>query len=65
MELDQNTPCKQHAWLKAIINERYQKLGRPFQRIVKRGGDQHPHALSDQRPIVEFIDGAWAKRERR
>ena len=46
-----------------IIFNRYQALGGPVERIVKTGGDHHPHGLSDPAPIVDFFAKAWGSRK--
>ncbi|MFO0967154.1 MAG: alpha/beta hydrolase [Gemmataceae bacterium] len=45
-----------------IVFERYKALGGPVERIVKAGGDHHPHGLTDPRPILDFFEKAWAAR---
>lgn len=43
-----------------IVYERYTKLGGPVERIVKQGGDHHPHGLEDPSPIVQFFETSWS-----
>ena len=38
--------------------DRYQALGGPIDRRIKKGGDHHPHSLPDPAPIVEFFEKA-------
>jgi len=38
-----------------IVFERYKKLGGDVERIVKKGGDHHPHGLPDPKPVVEWF----------
>lgn len=45
-----------------IVFERYRALGGPVERIVKKGGDHHPHGLPDPAPIVRFFDQVWSAR---
>lgn len=56
---DKVVPHKENS---EIVYERYQALGGPVQRIVKAGGDHHPHGLPDPQPIIEFFEKAWASR---
>lgn len=44
-----------------IVYHRYKALGGPVERIVKAGGDHHPHGLPNPRPIVDFLQRAWAE----
>lgn len=44
-----------HAENSERLYERYKALGGPVERIVKPGGDHHPHGLKDPKPIVEFF----------
>jgi len=46
-----------------VVFDRYKDLGGPVERIVKAGGDHHPHGLPDPRPIVEFFGNAWTSRK--
>lgn len=46
-----------------IMYDRYTALGGPVQRVVKVGGDHHPHGLTDPRPIIEFFERAWQSRK--
>ena len=32
-----------------------QRAGIPHEVYIKKGGDHHPHGLSDNTPIVDFI----------
>jgi len=43
-----------------MIFDRYKALGGPATRIVKPGGDHHPHGLPDPKPVVEFFEKALA-----
>jgi len=52
-----------HAENSEVVHDRYKKLGGPVERIVKAGGDHHPHGLKEPRPIVDFLNRAWAERK--
>lgn len=39
-----------------IVFGRYKKLDGPVERIVKKGGDHHPHGLPDPKPVVDFFE---------
>lgn len=52
---DQTVPFLENA---AILQERYEALGGPFELILKPGNDHHPHSLPDPAPIVEFVTKA-------
>ena len=39
----------------AIVDGRYRELGGEIQLIVKPGVGHHPHSLTDQAPVVEFL----------
>ena len=41
-----------------VLWDRYQALGGPIDRRIKKGGDHHPHSLPDPAPIVEFFEKA-------
>jgi pimeloyl-ACP methyl ester carboxylesterase len=41
------------------VYDRYLALGGPVERIVKPGGDHHPHGLEDPAPVVLFFEKAW------
>ena len=41
-----------------LVYDRYKKLDGPVERIVKKGGDHHPHGLTDPKPIMEFFEKA-------
>ena len=45
-----------------VVYERYKALGGPVERIVKPGGDHHPHGLPDPKPVVEFFEKGWRRR---
>ncbi len=45
-----------------IIYERYRAMGGQVERMVKVGGDHHPHGLPDPRPIVEYFERTWKAR---
>jgi len=38
-----------------FLKEAYEKEGIPLEVYIKEGADHHPHGLSDNSPIVEFI----------
>lgn len=46
-----------------IVYNRYKALGGSVERIVKAGGDHHPHGLPDPKPIVQFFEKAWTTRK--
>lgn len=45
-----------------VVYERYKALGGPVERIVKPGGDHHPHGLPDPKPIVDYFARIWRER---
>ena len=49
---DHTVPFEENA---KILQERYVKLGGPFELILKPGNDHHPHSLKDPKPIVDFV----------
>lgn len=57
---DKCVPFEENA---KILKERYEKLGGPFQLILKPGCDHHPHSLPDPKPIVDFVTGAYRGQE--
>ena len=38
-----------------FLQRAYEKAGIPHEVYIKKGGDHHPHGLSDNSPIVDFI----------
>jgi pimeloyl-ACP methyl ester carboxylesterase len=52
---DQVVPHRENS---EVVFERYGALGGPAERVVKPGGDHHPHGLEDPAPIVEFFEHA-------
>lgn len=38
-----------------FLQKAYEKAGIPHEVYIKKGGDHHPHGLSDNTPIVDFI----------
>ncbi|WP_020472930.1 alpha/beta hydrolase family protein [Zavarzinella formosa] len=42
-----------------MIFDRYKALGGTVEKIVKPGGDHHPHGLPDPKPVVAFFEKAW------
>ncbi len=38
-----------------FLKEAYEKTDIPFELHIKPGGDHHPHGLSDNTPVVDFI----------
>ncbi len=42
---------------------RYKALSGPVERVVKKGGDHHPHGLADPAPVVAFFQRALAVRK--
>lgn len=52
---DRIVPHTQHS---QVLWDRYKALEGPIEREVKKGGDHHPHSLSDPTPIVEFFERA-------
>ena len=38
------------------LAEKYQKSGVPFKEIIKPGCGHHPHGLTDNAPLIEFIE---------
>lgn len=54
---DRVVPHRENA---EIVYERYRQLGGPVERIVKSGGDHHPHGLPDPAPIVAFFAKTWS-----
>ncbi len=57
---DKVVPHKENS---EIVFDRYKAIGGSVERIVKAGGDHHPHGLPDPRPIVEFFEKAWSERK--
>jgi len=57
---DKVVPHKENS---EIVYDRYKALGGPVDRVVKAGGDHHPHGLPDPRPVVEFFEKAWSARK--
>ena len=57
---DHAVPHKENS---AVVYERYKAMGAPVEQIIKKGGDHHPHGLTDPRPIVEFFARVWAERK--
>lgn len=57
---DRVVPHKENS---EIVYDRYKALGGPIDRVIKTGGDHHPHGLPDPRPVVEFFETSWAKRK--
>jgi pimeloyl-ACP methyl ester carboxylesterase len=57
---DRVVPHKENS---ELVYDRYKELGGPVERVVKPGGDHHPHGLTEPRPIVDFFDRAWQSRK--
>src|ERR1700722_10752635 len=57
---DKVVPHKENS---EIVYDRYKALGGSVERVVKAGGDHHPHGLPDPTPVVEFFEKAWAARK--
>ena len=57
---DKVVPHKENS---EIVYHRYKALGGSVERVVKAGGDHHPHGLPDPRPVVEFFEKAWSSRK--
>lgn len=49
-----------HTENSSIVYDRYRSLGGPVERIIKPGGDHHPHGLPDPRPVAAFFERAWS-----
>jgi len=47
----------------AVVEERYQKLGGRFMRIVQEGIGHYPLAPADSQPVIDFIANAGAPAE--
>ncbi len=50
-----------HSENSELLYERYKALGGPVERIVKPGGDHHPHGLEDPKPVVDFFNRVLEK----
>ena len=38
-----------------FLKKAYEEAGIPLEVYIKKGGDHHPHGLSDNTPIADFI----------
>jgi pimeloyl-ACP methyl ester carboxylesterase len=56
---DKSVPHRENS---EVVYDRYRALGGPVERIVKPGGDHHPHGLPDPRPVVEFFERVRVQR---
>ena len=57
---DRTVPHLQHS---QVVFDRYTALGGPVEKIVKKGGDHHPHGLPDPAPIVKYFEQVWSERK--